>query len=237
MPLNPKLLLMLSGGIPLNGYGKSGCQTATASYTMNATVGGGANRVLIVGVAILTTLGSVSSVASDVSGSFTKAIASTNTGIARSEIWSLTAPATGAHVITVTLSGAISSDAMWASVFNTDQTTPVEATGSATGTSGTPSASVTTATTGAYLLTHIASSNKTLTATAPAVLLTSEVCTPGEGATATQTTTAAGSYSMAWGAVGVADVWTQTIVSIKPVTASVASIVGSWFYRLVAGRG
>ena len=215
-----KLLLLLTGSPQLDATGSSGCRVASSSYTFTIVCSGGSPKPgIIAGVACLTVGGTVSSISSDLIGSFTKALAASN-GLADSEIWYLAAPAVGTHTLTVTLSGAITSDSAAASYFAVDQSSPIGVTGSNTGTGTNISDAISTGTDGSFVFDHVATSNKTLVATSPSVERWNTVCVPGSGAASDQgLINPAGAVTMAWTGIGALDVWAHTMAEIKPYIA------------------
>lgn len=219
------------GPLP-DAFASSAYQASLSTYNFTITVGSSDNRVLLVHVGIFLT-GTVSSVSSDLSGSFTF-VRSDTTGAYRSELWRLTAPATGTHTITVTLDASLTSIADAAAYYNADQVLPVEASNGATGTGDPATASVTT-------LTEFATVYGGL-ATAAASGVTSSAGqdsrTINSGALGTSATddvrqvNPTGSQALTWTGLGVTDVWAITLASIRipqPVVFDPATIAGFLF--------
>lgn len=114
------------------------------SYTVTVAAAG-PNPFLIVAVGIRESLTTVSTVSSDLSGALTFLRAENVAIVLRQEIWTLTAPATGTHVITITLVGAQESEAIAVTVKGANQTTPVTNHTGATGADAVPTVTVTSA--------------------------------------------------------------------------------------------
>ena len=112
------------------------------SNSTTITVASNDNRLLIAHVGHSGTGVTVNSVTSNVSGAFTQLMtqnsdASTNN---KTDVWYLKAPATGAHTVTVVYSGSVTNRSIALhSLYNVDQTTPINlsskaSAGSSTGT-------------------------------------------------------------------------------------------------------
>ena len=103
----------------------SGYQTA-ASYNWSHTCSG-SNRILIVGVSMLSVVGSsVSSITyNGVALTKIRSDASVS-GAVRTELWRLVNPATGANTVAVTLSAALDSISGAQSFTGVNQTSPIE---------------------------------------------------------------------------------------------------------------
>lgn len=125
--------------------------TSASTFTWSHTTSG-QDRILIVGVAIRNSgSNTVSSVT--YAGTALTLIAARNNGTSvRVELWRLVAPATGANNVVVTLDGQAKTACGAMSFGGVDQTSPIEASNSATGTSATPSVSVSTATNNAWVV-------------------------------------------------------------------------------------
>lgn len=111
----------------------------SSPHTLNITVGNNSNRVLYVcvGVGINTGADNVTSVSSNVNGAFTEVQQASDGNWVNSQIWRLTNPSTGAHVITVTFNLATQQATTAISLYNVNQTTPNGTPVVSTGTSGT----------------------------------------------------------------------------------------------------
>ena len=128
---------------------------SSASFTFAHTTSG-ANRLLVVGVAIRTDAGqTVTSITySGVALTFVRA--DTFAASVRSELWYRIAPATGSNSVVVTLSASAKAAVGAISLTGVTQTAPVEAQNGATGTSATPTETVTTVTDGAWVIDALA---------------------------------------------------------------------------------
>ncbi|MGH8634737.1 MAG: hypothetical protein ACRET7_11480, partial [Burkholderiales bacterium] len=124
-----------------------------SSSTWSHTTGSGSNRLLVVGVAVRNSGGQ------NVSGVTYNGVALTSIGagvtngtIVRARLYYLVAPPTGTYNIVVTLTGGTFMAAGAASFVGVHQTTPIEASNGATGTSLTPSVTVTTVSNNAWVV-------------------------------------------------------------------------------------
>src|SRR6267143_417594 len=128
---------------------------SAASFTFALTTGG-ANRLLVVGVTIQTNAGQTVNSVTYAGAGLTFVRADIIAGSVRSELWYRIAPATGANSVVVTLSATARTVAGAISFTGVDQTTPVDAQNGATGTSVTPSVTVTSVTDGAWVADAVA---------------------------------------------------------------------------------
>jgi hypothetical protein len=110
----------------------SACGVGIATRVINITVASQSNRCLIVAAGAGDNViadRTVDSVSSDVSGAFTLvgSASADDANFCRMEMWRLIAPATGAHVITVTYSGGATGAAVAGaiSLYGVDQSTPI----------------------------------------------------------------------------------------------------------------
>src|SRR3954463_1456168 len=212
------LVLSMAGRASASVSGQAAAKTSAASTT-TATIasfnpGGASKRVLVVGLAfgqgaptgVTVTFGGVALTLA--SGT------SVTNGTAHTEIWYLTAPVTGAASIVATWTGS-HSVVMGATAFNgADQTTPVTNGITATGSSTTPSVTITSAS-GDMTLNTAA----TLSATSPflsAPTRTQQWLDTTQAAIRSGGSTAAGAATVthAWTA-GSALAWTSSGVNIK----------------------
>jgi hypothetical protein len=104
----------------------------SSSHSTTITVASNDNRLLIAHVAHSSNLGNtattVTSVTSNVSGAFTQLMVqnSDSTQNQKTDVWYLKAPATGAHTVTVVYSHTtVSRSIALTSLYNVDQTTPI----------------------------------------------------------------------------------------------------------------
>ena len=125
--------------------------SATWSHTTS-----GANRVLIVGV-IIRNSSSETVTSVTYSGVAMSLVAAQSNGTSvRAELWQLVAPQTGAHNIVATIAPGTAMACGAMSFTGVNQTTPIDATNSNTGTSATPTVTVTTVTNHAWLVDTLA---------------------------------------------------------------------------------
>ena len=128
---------------------------SAASFTFAHTTSG-ANRLLLVGVTIRTDAGQTVSSITYAGAGLTFVRADTIAASVRSELWYRIAPATGSNSVVVTLSASAKAAVGAISLTGVDQTTPVDAQNGATGTSVTPSVTVTTVMDGAWVVDAVA---------------------------------------------------------------------------------
>jgi len=124
---------------------------SAASFTFAHTTSG-AGRLLVVGVTIRTDAGQTVTGVTYSGAALTFVRADTIGASIRSELWYRIAPATGSNNVVVTLSMSAKAAAGAISLTGVDQTTPVDAQNGATGTSVTPSVTVTSVTDGAWVI-------------------------------------------------------------------------------------
>ncbi len=128
---------------------------SAASFTFaHATTG--ANRLLVVGVAIRTDAGQTVTSITYSGSALTFVRADTLAASVRSELWYRIAPATGSNNVVVTLSASAKAAVGAISLTGVAQTAPVDAQNGATGTSATPTETVTTVTDGAWVVDALA---------------------------------------------------------------------------------
>ena len=133
----------------------SGAQGTASSYSWSHTCTG-SDLVLVVGVSIRHNTVTVTGITYN-GIALTQIRTDGRTSLTYSEIWFLKAPATGSNTIAVTLSGGPTRSISGAvSLTGVDQTTPNDADNGATGSSTTPSASVTTVADNAWIVDVVA---------------------------------------------------------------------------------
>jgi len=134
----------------------SGSTDGGSSFSWSHTTGSGSNRIMIVGISIKTTTVSVSSITYGTQ-SLTFARADTHASATiRSELWYLIASNSGAHTVTVNLSGTSKATGGSCTYTGVDQTSPFDNSAGNTGTSNSPSQTVTVNTANAWLLGNLA---------------------------------------------------------------------------------
>ncbi len=130
-----------------------GVDVSSFSWTHTTS---GTNRLLFVGVAIRNDLSQTVSSITYAGTALTFVRADTNGVSVRSELWYLVGPATGANTVQVILSAAARAGAGAISLTGVAQTTPLDANNGATGSSTTPSVSVTTVADNAWVVDAVA---------------------------------------------------------------------------------
>jgi hypothetical protein len=206
-----------------SGHNGGGASTVSWSHT----TGSGSNRIMIVGVSIRVATVTVSSLTYGAQSlTFLRADTHPSSTI-RSEIWYLIAPASGTATVTVTLSGTSRAVGGSCTFTGVVQTSPIDVSNGATGSSSSPSGSVTVVTANSILLGHLAISGSSNTVssegsgqTATWDNVTSQQAQSDRniGHGSTKGPVAAGSQSMSWGLSGTTD-WAVSIVALKPADA------------------
>lgn len=193
---------------------------AASALSWTHTVGSGlANSLLVVGVSIEKSQGATVSNVVYAGTPLTKAKGYTGTTSVRTEIWYLKNPQSGSANVVVTLTKATGTDGWVAgavSFSGVDQTTPIPT----TATSSTyASVSITTAYGNSMVMDNYAyDANSAQSASSPATAQWSVAATGMAGGASTKTTTAAGTYSMAW--TGSSDNWAQVAAEIKQASTT-----------------
>lgn len=214
-------------GVLFDATSNSGYNTADASYSWNHTCTG-SNRLLLVGVSILSVAGaSVSGITyNSVALSLIRARASA-AGAVRSEIWGLVAPATGLNAIEVTLSAALDSIGSAVSLTRVNQSLPTEAANDASATNvGAADATVdiTSVADSDLIVDNVATDDTAITVGTGQTQRTNVTGTLGSGGISTEgPKTPAGSVTMNWSAVAALATWTIVGVAVRPTEASGAS--------------
>jgi len=162
-----------------------------------------------------------------------------NTGIGppyglRSQIWYLIAPATGTNNLVITITSIVEILAVRTGLLTlagADQTTPLDQTGTNTGTSSTLTSSVTTTANGEYIVDAVANfsgNDITKDGTQTVIMDFTSLGTSGGGSYFAQTS--AGAKTMQWTSPG-SDPWVSVAASFKAATVAVAAS-GSTFLMM-----
>jgi len=201
----------------------------STSVSWSHTTGSGWNRNMIVGVSIRTTTVSVSSITYGAQSlTFLRADTHPSATI-RSELWYLIAPTSGTATVTVTLSGTSKATGGSCTYTGVAQTSPLDANGGGTGTSNSPSRSVTVNTANSWLLGHLAVSGSIRTVSSEGsgqTLRWDQVTTGGSAASrnrghgSDKGPVGTGSQTMSWTLSGSAD-WAASVVAFKPASPPV----------------
>jgi len=221
----------------------------STSVSWSHTTGSGQNRIMILGVSIRNTTISVSSITYGAQSlTFIRADTHASATI-RSELWYLIAPASGTATITVTLSGTSKAVGGSSTYTGVAQTSPIDVNGGTTGTSSSPSQSVTVSTAGSWLLGHLAISGtgQTVSSEGSGQTMRWDNETSG-GAAASRNRghgsdkgpVGTGSQTMSWTASASVD-WAVSVVAFKPATSNynyvlkiVNNVSDPWKIRLKA---
>lgn len=222
------------GPVYFDNSSTSSYEAALSTFNWNHTVGMNANRVLTVGVSIFAT-GSVTAV--DYGGVALTKVRHDDTGVYRSEIWRLIAPASGTAAITVTLNASLTSIAGAASWWNVDQTTPVSAQGGATGTNTPASAAVTPGSVTNRVFGNLA----TKTASGITDQIHQAPHYTAAGALGTQIGSELGiiltaaSTTIQWDGIGAIDGWAVSVIALQPPQSVVSAFIGGILALLGCG--
>jgi hypothetical protein len=206
--------------IAFDAASNSGYQTAQLSYSWNHTCTG-ANRELLVGIAMLSVAGS--SVASVTYGgvSLEKIDARASvTGAVRSEVWHLVAPLTGVNSIAITLSAALDSVGGTVSLTGVNQASPVDVFNDNSATNvGAADATVNVTTTdnNDWTVDIVATDDTAITVSAGQTSRLNVTGTLGSGAMSTKgPKTPAGLVTMSWTNVDALKTWSIVSTAITP---------------------
>lgn len=193
----------------------------TKNWTHTVT---GTNPIIILSADIFQDVGGTGSITSATwnGGAFTKA-SSTRTGTKSAEMWYLVATTTGAKTMSVTITGATDAIKMAASSFTgVDQSAPLDAVNTAGGSSGNPSASVTTLTNDDVVVATL-NRHSTTGATTNRTSLYNDAVSSTLGAASYQLATTAGSYSDTYTG-SASQNWAMVIAGFKPASSGTTTI-------------
>jgi len=200
----------------------------SASVSWSHTTGSGSNRIMLVGVSIRTTTVSVSSIAYGVQSlTFIRADTHASATI-RSELWYLVAPSSGTATVTVTLSGTSKAVGGSSTYTGVNQTSPIDVNDGTTGTSTSPSRSVTVSTANSWLLGHpaISGSGQTVSLEGSGQTMRWDNVTSGGSAASrnrghgsSKGPVGTGSQTMSWTLSASAD-WAVSVAAFRPAAAS-----------------
>ncbi len=202
-----------------NGY------NSTITKTWTHTISSGSNRLLVLSADLwqdVAGTGSITS-ASYNGAALTKATSTLSTGM-ESEIWYLVNPSSGAHTVSVTVTGDTDAIKLNASTFTgAAQSSALDVSSTAIGTSGNPSISATTATANDAIVATL-SRYSTTDATTSRTSLYKDITGSTFGAASYQVATSTGSYSDTYTGSAGQD-WSMVMAGFKPntTTSSVAT--------------
>lgn len=195
-----------------------------SSYSWLHTIGG-QDRILIVGISMLSVAGSsVSSITAN-GQAMTKLRHDVSvSGTVRTELWYIVAPATGSITIAVTLSTALDSVAGGISLKGVDQVSPVDAENGGTGLGDPATINVTTVKNNCWVVDVIATADTAITVGAGQTQRHNISGALGSGAGSTEgPKTPAGAVTMSWTDITAGLTWTMSGMSVTPVAE-----VSSW---------
>lgn len=207
--------------------GASSAQTG-ASYSRNVNAGVGTDRFILASIGIEGTSVSVSNMTYAGSG-MTFLRRDTNGTNCAVEMWYIVAPATGTNAVAVTLSGAANTELLAMSFSGVDQSTPIDAQNSASGTGISPSVSITTVTNNTMIVDHDFLCDQTGLGLSPDNGQTARNQTStinGEAAGGTLAKATAGSQTVGYtDAFAASGNWVATAVALKQSVATPATPV------------
>jgi hypothetical protein len=188
------------------------------SVSWNHTTGSGSNRIMIVGVSIKSSTVSVSSITYGAQ-SLTKIRSDFNSGGSiRSELWYLIAPASGTATVTVNLSGYAAATGGSCTYTGVAQTSPIDNSNGGSGSSTSPSQSVTVNTANSFLIGHVAiSGNAAVSSEGSGQTQRWDQSIPGanRGHGSEQGPDGTGSQSTSW-SLSSSAYWAVSVVAFKP---------------------
>src|SRR2546425_815545 len=215
------------GSIQLDNIWTTSGAVSSSPYqiTLPVNIGTGSNRTLIV---VVEANNNGASAITYNGGPMTKAI-STFTGN-DAEFWYQTNPASGSHSIVVTMTGSTSVIVGAYSLFGVDQTNPIPTTAGTSGTSNSPTLSLTTKNGNSWAIDSLAiwggrtlsSPSQTLNWNIPGVAGATGSIT---GASSSTLKSTPGSVTFSWTATA-ADSWDQVAIEVKSATITATSTGG-----------
>jgi len=186
--------------------------TGTTTTSWTHTTSFGTNRLLVLTASILQGIAGTGSISSaSYAGLPLTKVSSSRTGTIASELWYLFAPPSGTKTLTVNTVGSTSAMKFSLSDYTGVSQTSLDATSSATGTTGNPSTAVTTHLAGDLVLSTLSRTSNT-PATTNRTLLFNDV---------SSTTLAAASYQVSGSAGSISDTYTGT--ATQPWAMSIAA--------------
>lgn len=210
-------------GIQVDVASNSGYQAAASSYSW-AHVCTGADRYLVVGIAMLSLAQTVSGITYNSIAMTLLGVKNSVSGACRVELWGLKAPSTGSNTIAVTLTGVIASAGIATSFVNVHQTSSTEAFNSAQATNvGAADATVdvTSIADLDFVVDIVATDDAAITVGAGQVQQGNVTGAGGSGAMSTEgPKSPAGAVTMSWTDVGALATWAIGGIALRPVTAA-----------------
>ena len=210
-------------GIAFDAASNSGYQATASTYNWAHTTSGN-NRYLVVGVSLLSVIGSsVTGITyNSVAMTFLGAVASVS-GAVRAELWGLIAPSTGSNSIEVTLSTGLISAACAVSFTGVNQSVPTEGLNTATATNvGAADATVdvTTVATNDWIIDQVATDDTAITVGAGQTSRNNVTGAGGSGADSTEPDTAPSTVTMSWANVAALATWSIAAIASRDANAS-----------------
>jgi archaellum component FlaF (FlaF/FlaG flagellin family) len=216
-------------GVPImfdsaTGFSGSCVLVLGCSFSHTVTTSG-SDRILIVGV------NTASAALTSVSygGQAMTNIRSDNNGAsAHTSLWYLKNPPTGTNTVTMLVSIVSNVAAGAISFTGVDQTTPIATHNGATGTSTTPSVSVTTSTDESWLVDVVGTVTGPMTTDVGQVERWDTVQTTTRGAGSTEATSTTGTFTMAWTNEAGSNNWAISAAALKPSGTPCCVSIKKW---------
>lgn len=186
----------------------------------------GSNRILIVGVNI-GSLAAVSTVTYN-GDTMTQIRSEDNGDSAHTSLWYLVNPDTGTHAVQISLPIVTSVTAGAVSFTGVNQTSPIDAHNGATGTSDTPSVSLTTITDEAWIIDVVGTQNGPMTPGTGQTERWDTLQGATSGAGSTEFTSTAGTFSMSWTNDAGSRNWAISAAALKPAGTPCCVSIGDW---------
>jgi archaellum component FlaF (FlaF/FlaG flagellin family) len=186
----------------------------------------GSDRILIVGLNTAG-IGAINQVNYD--GVPMTQIGSTvnNGGSASVSLWYLVNPSTGTNTVSITLAAVTNVAAGAVSFTGVNQTDPIDVSNSATGTSLTPSVSLTTTTDEAWIIDVVGTNGGTITTGTGQVERWNVIQGAARGAGSTEFTSSSGTFTMSW-EKSTSSNWAIIAAALRPAGIPCCVSIGDW---------
>ncbi|MEW6044057.1 MAG: hypothetical protein AB1608_07310 [Thermoproteota archaeon] len=186
----------------------------------------GSNRILIVGINV-SNLAAISSVTYN-GDAMTLIDQEDNGDSAHVSLWYLVNPDTGTHPVQMSLTIASAVTAGAISFTGVDQTNPIDAQNGATGTSSTPSVTLTTATDEAWIVDVVGTQNGPMTPGLGQAERWDVLQGSTRGAGSTEPTSSDGTFTSSWTNSAGSQNWAIIAAALKPAGTPCCVSIGDW---------
>jgi hypothetical protein len=209
-----------AGTIAIDAVGHGNNGDGGSSISWSHTTGSGSNRIMIVGISIRSSSVNASSISYG-SQSLTFIRRDINSNGILSELWYLIAPTSGTRNITANLTGSAKATGGSCTYTGVAQISPIDASNGGSGSSSSPSQSLTVNTANSFLLGHVAIRSTSTTVQSEGSGQTTRwdeiagTSSAARGHGSDKGPIATGSQSMSWTLSQSAD-WAVSVVAIKP---------------------